>query len=190
MASCLKRAVLTAGDRPARINKAAAAVQAAAATTASRVQQHAGAPENPWSGGPLKHGSLAGGNPILDAIRALGNAVDGFAKEVGQALSDNAREAREDAEAATAQQSARVALGVVYQPYTEPMTIPAPQDFSVAAVLCARVVPTGAPAEFRRPGGYCDFTQGAPNTLTIREIDGMTPDDPRTMTFTFVFFGV
>lgn len=190
MASCLKRAVLTAGDRPARIKAAASTVQAALAETAKRVQPHAGAPAGGYQTPGLRHGALSGGNPILDALKALGQAVDGFAREVSDALSDAARQARETAATLEAQQLARIAVGIVYQPYTEPMTIPAPEGLSVAAVLCARAVITSAPDEYLRPGTACDFKTEGADKLSIREIDGMTIGDPRTITFTFVFVGV
>jgi len=181
--------VLTAGDRPARVNAAAAAVQSAVAAAQNAVQPHAGAKQNKWNGGPLKHGTLAGGDSIMDALRALGQAVGGLAKEVSDALGEAARKEREAADELEALQQAKVAIGIVYQPYTEPMNIPAP-DISVAAVVCVRAVITSAPNEFLRPGSACDFVYHDSDTIRIREIDGFTPGDPRTITFTFVFVGV
>lgn len=179
MATCLPRSVLGAGDRPARIKKAADTVTAAANNLQKRVLPHAGSP---------RRGGGMGSDPFGDALRALARGVDAFAREVSDALSEQAQQAREDAQTAAALEAGAVAIRVVYQPYTEPMSIPLP-NLSVAAISCARVVVTQAPNEFLLSGAAVDWQSGN-GDITVRSIDGLTPGDPRILTFTFIYFGV
>jgi hypothetical protein len=197
MNTCEKRSVLGAGDRPARIEKAAAEVQAAANQLAQRVQPHAGAPGGSRGLGAIPHGQLAGGfpflggggNPLLDALRRLGQAMGGFAREVGDTFRDAANNARD--RAAASPNAAGVVLGFANLPYTEPMFIHAPNDqLTIAAVMCARAVSINNPAERLLNGSEIDFDFASNNQLKINSIDGMTPDATKPIHWVFIYFGI
>jgi hypothetical protein len=190
MSTCVKRSVLGAGDRQAAITRAAAAVQAATQQLAQRVVPHAGSPlGSPRGVGmAIPHSMLGGYNPIQDALRNLGNAMNTFAREVNNALAQAARDAA-DARAVGA--PGKVALRIVYQPYTEPMNIPWPDDeMAVAAVICARAVRTDGVVERLLNGSEIDFDFADNHQLKVNSIDGMTPDATKMITWTFVYFGV
>lgn len=183
--TCVKRSVLGAGDRAANIKKAAAAVQAAANQIQQRVLPHAGSPlgQRRAVGMAIPHNALGGYDPIADAIRALGQAVSGFARAVDDALNTPV-EVQQLAPAV-----GRLAIRIVYQPYTEPMLIPWPDELSVAAVSCARAVRTDGVVERLLNGSEVDF-DFAGTQLRVNSIDGMTPDATKMITWTFVYFGI
>lgn len=195
MNTCEKRSVLGAGDRPARIEKAAAEVQAAANQLQQRVLPHAGAPGGLRGLGPITHGQLAGGfpffggsggNPIMDALRRLGQAMGGFAREIGDSIRDIS-----NGSSSTGANSAAVVLGFANTPYTEPMYINAPNSqMTVAAVICARAVSINDPSERLLNGSEVDFDYASNNQLRINSIDGMTPDATKPIHWVFVYFGI
>lgn len=189
MNTCEKRSVLGAGDRPARIEKAAAEVQAAANQLAQRVQPHAGAPGGLRGLGAIPHGQLAGGNPLLDALRRLGQAMGSFAREVGNSMRETANNARE--RQAASLNVAGVLLGIFDMPYTEPMFIDAPNDqLNIAAVMCARAVSLNNFNERLLNGSEIDFEFAANNRLKINSIDGMTPDATKPIHWVFLYIGL
>lgn len=188
MATCAPRSVLGAGDRPARIQQLAAQVEAAARQLTQRVQPHAGAPGGNRGLGAIPHGGSNGlGGPILDALRNLGNAMSGFAREVGDSIRETTNNERA---AQNTQPLAKVALRIIYQPYTEPMFIENPAELITAAVMCWRAVPTANPSERLLNGSECDFDFADNSRLKINSIDGMTPDASKMITWTFVYVGV
>ncbi|HET8938193.1 MAG TPA: hypothetical protein VFN67_32340 [Polyangiales bacterium] len=188
MATCIKRGVLNANDRLAR---SAAEVESAGNDLARRVVPHAGAPRRnnavPW-GRPLQRGAGAapGGDPIADAMRGLSRALTNFVRDATEAINEATAAAQPGASAFG---DGRLAIRIVYQPYTEPMEIPGIENMSIAAVSCARVVVTQSPDEYLRSGSHVDWRQNS-DVVTVRSIDGLTPGDPRILTFTFVYFGV
>jgi hypothetical protein len=186
VATCIKRGVLNANDRLAR---SAAEVESASNDLARRVVPHAGAPRRnaaQW-GRPLQRGAGAapGGDPIADAMRGLSRALTNFVRDATEAI----QEASAPQPSVGGFGGERIAIRVVYQPYTEPMEIPGIENMAIAAVSCARVVVTQAPDEYLRSGSHVDFRQNG-ESVTARSIDGLTPGDPRILTFTFVYFGV
>lgn len=190
MSTCAKRSVLGAGDRQAQITRAAAAVQAATQQLAQRVLPHAGSPLGSARpvGAAIPHNTLAGYNPLQDALRNFGNALGQFAREVNNALEQDAKDA---ATATKSGANGKVHLEIIYQPYTEPMTIPWPDTvMSVAAVMCARAVVTADPTERLLNGSEIDFDFATNHQLKVNSIDGMTPDATKMITWTFVYFGV
>jgi hypothetical protein len=201
MTSCIKRSVIPAGDRVQRVRQAADNLSSTVNNLAQRVLPHAGKPNtldrSPWNN-PISHAPYArNANPMADAIRQIARAVDEFAREIGDVLQTEALPALPPTDVAPTPTSSvggstldgRIAIRVVYQPYTEPMEIPAIDNFSIAAINCARVVVTQAPTEYLRSGTHVDFDFNG-NSVLVRSIDGMTPGDPRVLTFTFVYFGV
>jgi len=189
--TCVKRSVLGAGDRQAAIERAALAVQAAANQLSQRVLPHAGSPQGSGQRGvgmAIPHGQLGGGyDPLQQTLRALGQAISTFARVVNDALGQAARDA---AAAAAVGATSKVAIRIVYQPYTEPMNIPWPdEELSVAAVTCARAVRTDGVVERLLNGSEIDFDFADNHQLRVNSIDGMTPDTTKMITWTFVYFG-
>lgn len=180
MATCLKRSVLGAGNRPERVQAAASTVKAATQRVLQRVAPHSGAGRM----GPLSHGGQ--GSTLEDAIREIARAVDAFV----QSITDHvAAQAAEDRAAALATSTeAKVQLHVVYQAYSEPMEIPAPVNMSLAAVQCARAVLTASPNTVLINGSSVEWSMGSGGIL-VRSIDGMTPS-AAIITWTFVYYGV
>lgn len=189
--TCVKRSVLNAGDRQANITRAAAAVQAAALQLSQRVLPHAGSQHGSPGrgvGGAIPHGSLGTYNPFQSALNTLGSALGQFAREVTNALEQNAKDAQD---AANAGVNGAVALEIVYQPYTEPMFIPQPDtQLIVATVMCGRAVPTANPTERLLNGSEVDFDFAPNHQLKVNSIDGMTPNPDKMITWTFLYFGV
>lgn len=182
MATCIKRSVLQAGNRPARIQAAASALQAAANQAVQRVAPHAG---SGMPMGPVSHAGRSG-NTLPDIVRALAKAIDQFARDVSDAMTQQA--AADRAAELAASSDARMRIYVVYQPYAEPMSIPLPTDFTVAAISCARAVYTASPNTVLINGSTVEWDVGG-SDIIVRSIDGMTPS-AAVITFTFVYFGV
>jgi hypothetical protein len=196
VATCIKRGVLNANDR---LTRSAAEVESAADNLARRVVPHAGAPRRnnavQW-GRPLQRGAAySTGDPIADAMQGLSRALANFVNDALGAIQEATAPQLPTASTATdgassfATSDGRIAIRIVYQPYTEPMEIPGIENMSIAAVSCARAVLTQAPDTYLRSGSHVDFVQNG-ETVTARSIDGLTPGDPRIVTFTFVYFGV
>lgn len=178
--TCLKRSVLGAGNRPERVQAAANEVRQAAARTLRRVQPHSGAGRI----SPLSHGGAGWG--LDDAIRDMARAIDQWTQAVTDSIAQQA--AADRASELTTSTEAKVQLHIVYQPYSEPMEIPLPENMSLAAVQCARAVVTAAPETVLINGCNVEWVMGS-GGITVRSIDGMTPH-PRIITWTFVYFGV
>ena len=189
MNTCVKRSVIGAGDRPTAVARAALQVQNAANTLAQRVMPHAGSPNasSRGVGAALPHNPFAAFNPIQDALRGLGQSIGNFAREVDRAIGQAARDAQEQAAKGI---EGQVTLRIIYQPYVEPMMIPWPDEFSVAAVICARAVRTDGVTERLLNGTEIDFDFADSSQLRVNSIDGMTPDPDKMITWTFVYFGV
>lgn len=188
MSTCVKRSVLGAGDRQAAVKRAAAAVQAAALQLTQRVQPHAGSPLGAprGVGAAIPHSQIGGYNPMQEALRNIGNAINQFAREVNNALGEAAREA---AEARASGANGKLTLRLLYQPYTEPMFIPWPSDeVAVAAVMCARAV-SSVSGERLLNGTEVDY-QFAGTQIQINSIDGMTPDPLKPIAWVFIYFGI
>jgi hypothetical protein len=136
--------------------------------------------------GPLSHGGQ--GSTLEDAIREIARAVDGFAQSITDHVA--AQAAADRAAALAGSTEAKVQLHVVYQPYLEPMELPAPADgLSLAAVQCARAVLTATPEVVLLNGSHVDWIAGGATGVIARSIDGMTPS-AATITWIFIYYGV
>lgn len=191
MNTCVKRSVIGAGDRPTNVARAALQVQNAVNQLAQRVLPHAGSPQggmNRGVGAPISHNPFAGMNPVMDALRGVGQAIGNFAREVDNAIGQAARDAANTAAQGVA---GKVAIRIVYQPYAEPMLIPWPDDeLNLATVICGRAVRTDGVVERLLNGAEIDFDFADNHQLRVNSIDGMTPDPDKMITWTFVYFGV
>lgn len=190
MNTCVKRSVIGAGDRPANVARAALQVQNAINQLTKRVLPHAGSPAggNRRVGAALPHNPFGAMNPIMDALRGVGQAIGNFAREVDNALGQAARDAADQAAQGVA---GKVAIRIVYQPYEEPMLIPWPDDeLNLATVICGRAVRTDGVVERLLNGSEIDFDFADNHQLRVNSIDGMTPDPTKMITWTFVYFGV
>lgn len=188
MSTCVKRSVLGAGDRQAAITRAAAAVQAATMQLTQRVQPHAGSPLGAprMPGMAIPHSTLGGYNPIQDALRNIGSAINNFAREVNNALGEAARESEA---AAAGGKFGKFVVETPQQPYVEPMFLPRPTNLLVNCVVCARAVGLANPAERLLNGSEVDFNFVG-TQIQINSIDGMSPDPTKVINWVFLLFGI
>ena len=205
MSTCAKRDVIQVGDRPARVKKAALAVQAAARAVQQRQLPATGQRGMPSGAGrPLGHGSL-GGDPLGNLARALEQlareTADAFRAPQGPVGHSGGRQPATGSTSVgngtgtggaigggTFQQGA-VVVGTFEAPYTEPMFIPLPPNFNPAAVIAARIIDPTNITRYFRSGVGCDAIPYG-NRILLRSIDGMTIGDPTVLQYTFVYYGV
>lgn len=209
MSTCAKRDVIQVGDRPARVKKAALAVQSAAQAFQQRQLPATGQRGMPAGAGrPLNHGSL--GAYGADPMTKLAQALDKLARETADAFRppqgpvghtggirrDNGGTNQSTAAGGPSgggpgSFSTVSMLGLDWlAPYTEPMEIPLPPRFLPIAVIAARIIAPDDTERYFRSGVGCDWqTSSTPNTLTLRSIDGMRIGDPTPLHYTFIYYG-
>lgn len=205
MSTCAKRALIQVGDRPARVKKAALAVQAAAAAFQPRQLPQTGQRGMPSGAGrPINHGSL--GAYGADPMAKLAQALDKLARETADAFrppqgpvghSGGRRTDNGGTNASTAPGSTNGAFSPVgvlaldwLAPYTEPMDIPLPPRFLPIAVVAARITAPSDTERYFRSGVGCDWQpSSAPGVLTLRSIDGMRIGDPTPLHYIFLYYG-
>jgi hypothetical protein len=199
--------VIQVGDRPARVKKAALAVQSAAQAFQQRQLPATGQRGMPSGAGrPLNHGAL--GAYGADPMAKLAQALDRLARETADAFrppqgpvghTGGIRRDNGGTNASTAPGGTvgtfrpMTMLGLDWlAPYTEPMDIPLPPRFLPVAVIAARITDPSNTERYFRSGVSCDWqTSSTPNTLTLRSIDGMTvnPLDPTPLHYVFIYYG-
>lgn len=206
MSTCAKRSVIQVGDRPARVKKAALAVQAAAAALQQRQLPATGQRGMPSGAGrPLNHSSLGGG---MDPLAKLARALDQLARETADAFRapqgpvghsggrqpntgstnvGNGTGTTGTSGTGTFAQGVTI-IGTFEAPYTEPMFIPLPPNFNPAAVIAARIIAPDDITRYFRSGVGCDAIPYG-NRILLRSIDGMTIGDPTVLHYTFVYYG-
>jgi hypothetical protein len=193
MATCLKRSVLQAPDRPGLARRAALDFDAATQAATPRVLPHAGSTGRPTGmqafGRPLTRSSL-GGNPLARALTNIGHAL------APQRTAPVPTNTRGPAAGTTGAQgvgtltNGRLIILAWGAAYTEPMEILRPAGLRIAAIEAARIVSPHEPDRYFRNGVACDWVDdGAPTRITIRSIDGMVIGDPTVLQYTFVYFG-
>lgn len=217
MSTCPKRSVLGAGDRPARIRAAAAAVQQAARKIKPRVLPHAGRHGSPTGNGlgrtgsagayvpgrqmpvgrPITRGALGGGagpsgsgfdDPLINMIEELSRAVDNFAREVSDQF--DAIDAHERERAASGESDLRLFVRVHIGPYVEPMLLPAtPADFAPIIIFAGRIVNMAEATTPVLTGALVHWSPVAQGRFAMQSIDGMTTNDGNTYAITYLFIG-
>ncbi len=209
MSTCAKRAVIQVGDRPARVKKAALAVQSAAAAFQQRQLPQTGQRGMPSGAGrPLNHGAL--GAYGADPMTKLAQALDRLARETADAFRPpqgpvgHSGGIRRDNGGTNQSTSAGgpsgggpgsftpfSVIGLDWlAPYTEPMDIPLPPRFLPVGVIALRIQDPDDTSRYFRSGVGCDWqTSATPNTLTLRSIDGMRIGDPTPLHYVFVYYG-
>lgn len=206
MSTCAKRALIQVGDRPARVKKAALAVQAAAAAFQPRQLPQTGQRGMPAGAGrPLNHGSL--GAYGADPMTKLAQALDKLARETADAFRPPQGPPGQTGGIRTDSSGGQRApnlpgnggpgfatvsvLGLDWlAPYTEPMDIPLPPRFLPIAVIAARITAPSDTTRYFRSGVGCDWqTSSTPNTLTLRSIDGMRIGDSTPLHYVFIYYG-
>lgn len=204
MSTCAKRDVIQVGDRPARVKKAALAVQAAAQALQQRQLPATGQRGMPSGAGrPLNHGALG-----ADPLAKLAQAIDKLARETADAFrapqgpvghsggrQPNTGSTNVGNGTGTTGGSGTgtfvdgvVKIGTYEAPYTEPMYIPLPPNFTPYAVIAARIIAPDDITRYFRSGVGCDAIPFGARML-LRSIDGMTIGDPTVLRYTFVYYG-
>lgn len=207
MSTCAKRFVVQVGDRPARVERAALAVQSNARQMTPRVLPATGGTGRPTGsqmfGRPLNHSALGGMDPFSGLARAISEAFNSPQGPVGHSGGQNQSSARGNAGGNAGGQASgggttpsgtlvngRMIILAWGAPYTEPMSILRPAGFRIAAIMAARIISPSEPARYFRSGVGCDFEDlGEPARISIRSVDGMTIGDPTVLQWTFVYFG-
>lgn len=208
MSTCAKRALIQVGDRPARVKKAALAVQAAAAAFQPRQLPQTGQRGMPSGAGrPMNHGGL--GAYSADPMSKLADALAKLARETADAMrapqgpvghSGGIRPNTSGGQKPPALPGGPTTPGTFTDisiigldwlaAYTEPMDIPLPPRFLPVAVIAARITAPDDTERYFRSGVGCDFqTSSTPNTLTLRSIDGMRIGDPTLLHYVFIYYG-
>jgi len=80
-------------------------------------------------------------------------------------------------------------IGEFEAPYTEPMLIPLPPNFTPAAVIAGRIIAPSDITRYFRSGVGCDAVPYGARML-LRSIDGMTIGDPTVLRYTFIYYGI
>lgn len=196
MSTCAKRDVIQVGDRPARVKKAALAVQAAAQALQQRQLPATGQRGMPSGAGrPLNHGAL-GADPLAKLAQALDRlareTADAFRAPQGPVGHSGGRQSNTGGTTSTGSTGqfvdGVVKIGTYEAPYTEPMYIPLPPNFTPYAVIAARIIAPDDITRYFRSGVGCDaIPYGA--RMLLRSIDGMTIGDPTVLRYTFVYYG-
>jgi hypothetical protein len=205
MSTCAKRDVIQVGDRPARVKKAALAVQAAAQALQQRQLPATGQRGMPSGAGrPINHGGLGGADPLAKLARALEQlareTADAFRAPQGPVGHSGGRQPNTGstnvgngsgttgANGTGAFTQGAVMIGTYEAPYTEPMFIPLPPNFTPAAVIAARIIAPTDITRYFRSGVGCDAIPYG-NRMLLRSIDGMTIGDPTVLHYTFIYYG-